>query len=982
MSTVRERMAQFERPSLGGEAALPSRRESTAPDIARRISILAESGRPSARGQVPSSVAAAAEAETPPAHGAPPHPRGVFVPLRVMTPESAHASHANWPDGAAPSPRAAAAAKPSATPTRSLWRISSGTSPKTPSHQAQPLASAAASFAQRAAFRSCEMDCTDADGATIPVRELAFGLGLLARRALRAGEAQLALEGAGLGDATRLSLADFARCAAQLDAHAGGAGATLKRAVAITGVVAALRPRAGAGAARGDGAARADENADPATAGGGAGVAAGAAKPPQLLRVHGAHASSVHSFAEEEKAAFSVYLSRALAGDADLAAHLPIDPASLELFSKVADGVLLCKLVAHAAPDELDVRAINTARRLAAGRALSRYQIGENHALALAAASAAGVRVVNIDATDLLAGTPHLVLGLVWQLVRLALLARVDLAHHPGLAVLLAPGEGSLDALRELPAEALLLRWLNWHLEQAGRAERVRNFGRDLADSVAYAVVLARIAPPSAGGGSLAPLALPDLRARAEAVVAITARLGERVQFAISAADICAGNEKLGLGFVAALFNAAPALEDQGSAEARGRLAALAAAAEAAAAAAAAAAPIVSAAERERALDESREERAFRMWMNSLGLDKFVRSLFDDCRDGLALLQTMDTLRPGAVDWQRVDRRARSVYESVANANYAVELGAAPIAPRAGAGAGAATFRPRALSFGGRASLGGAGAYGVAPPPTHGFGLSLVGICGKDVLDGNRTYILAIVWQLMRFHLLNFLSLAFEAVRRQQALRDAHAGGGDDDAARGAAGLMSPSRAAVESAARAAAAAARGGAPAPLTEEDVLRWANDAVARAGSRRRADSFRDKSLATGRFLLDLLAAVEPRAVDATLIAPVEFDLIRGPKWAAAAAAKASAGGSRPQPTRPNPAATARPDGAADDAARGAPADGCALNAKYAISCARKMGCSVFCLWEDVVEVRPKLLFTFVAAVMARELQQQRPPSVPAR
>jgi len=28
---------------------------------------------------------------------------------------------------------------------------------------------------------------------------------------------------------------------------------------------------------------------------------------------------------------------------------------------------------------------------------------------------------------------------------------------------------------------------------------------------------------------------------------------------------------------------------------------------------------------------------------------------------------------------------------------------------------------------------------------------------------------------------------------------------------------------------------------------------------------------------------------------------------------------------------------------------------------------MGCQVFCLWEDIVEVKDKMIMTFVAAVM---------------
>ena len=44
---------------------------------------------------------------------------------------------------------------------------------------------------------------------------------------------------------------------------------------------------------------------------------------------------------------------------------------------------------------------------------------------------------------------------------------------------------------------------------------------------------------------------------------------------------------------------------------------------------------------------------------------------------------------------------------------------------------------------------------------------------------------------------------------------------------------------------------------------------------------------------------------------------------------------------------------------------------LNAKYAISVARKMGALVFLLWEDIVEVKQKLLLTFVGTLMS--LQQ---------
>ena len=41
--------------------------------------------------------------------------------------------------------------------------------------------------------------------------------------------------------------------------------------------------------------------------------------------------------------------------------------------------------------------------------------------------------------------------------------------------------------------------------------------------------------------------------------------------------------------------------------------------------------------------------------------------------------------------------------------------------------------------------------------------------------------------------------------------------------------------------------------------------------------------------------------------------------------------------------------------------------AKNAKYVISVARKIGVQVFCTWEDVRDVKPKMIMTLVAGIM---------------
>ena len=83
-----------------------------------------------------------------------------------------------------------------------------------------------------------------------------------------------------------------------------------------------------------------------------------------------------------------------------------------------------------------------------------------------------------------------------------------------------------------------------------------------------------------------------------------------------------------------------------------------------------------------------------------------------------------------------------------------------------------------------------------------------------------------------------------------------------------------------------------------------------------------SFRDKSLASGVFLLELLTAMRPQTVNPEMITP---------------------GGSDEEKI---------------------------LNAKYAISVARKLGAAVFLTYEDIVEVKPKMMLTFIGCLMAAD------------
>ena len=237
-----------------------------------------------------------------------------------------------------------------------------------------------------------------------------------------------------------------------------------------------------------------------------------------------------------------------------------------------------------------------------------------------------------------------------------------------------------------LPTETILLRWMNYHLREAGSAKRVRNFGQDIHDSEAYTVLLKQISPSSAGVDTHA-LRESDLTRRAEQVLQNADKIGCR-KF-VRPKDIVSGNQKLNLAFVANLFNHFPALE-----------------------------PIEKQIE---VIEETREEKTYRNWMNSLGVDPNVQFLYQDLRDGLVLLQLYDRIQPGIVDWKRRVNQPDTFskmggnMKKHENCNYAIELG-------------------------------------------HQMNFSLVGIGGSDINAGNKTLTLALVWQLMRAYILSILN--------------------------------------------------------------------------------------------------------------------------------------------------------------------------------------------------------------------------------
>lgn len=148
------------------------------------------------------------------------------------------------------------------------------------------------------------------------------------------------------------------------------------------------------------------------------------------------------------------------------------------------------------------------------------------------------------------------------------------------------------------------------------------------------------------------------------------------------------------------------------------------------------------------------------------------------------------------------------------------------------------------------------------------IGFSLVGVQGADITDGQRTLTLGLVWQLMRRDITNTLSALAQRLGKRE-----------------------------------------------ITDSEMIRWANDMSKSGGKSSTIRSFKDPSIGTGIFLLDVLSGMKSSYVD--------YDLVTA--------------------------------GRTEDEAY--------ANAKLSISIARKMGATIWLVPEDICQVRSRLVTTFI-------------------
>ena len=430
------------------------------------------------------------------------------------------------------------------------------------------------------------------------------------------------------------------------------------------------------------------------------------------IQVQGSSANVTHTINEDERTEFTRHINAVLAGDPDIGNRLPFPTDTFEMFDECKDGLVLAKLINDSVPDTIDERVLNRPGKKI--KTLNAFHMTENNNIVINSAKGIGCSVVNIGSGDIIEVREHLILGLIWQIIRRGLLGKIDIKLHPELYRLLEDDE-TLEQFLRLPPEQILLRWFNYHLKNAKWDKRylslldglilaksifrVTNFSTDVKEGDNYTVLLNQLAPDLC---SRSPLQTRDLLQRAEQVLQNADRLDCR-KF-LSPSSLVAGNPKLNLAFVANLFNTHPGLD-----------------------------PIT---EEEKLQVEDfdaegeREARVFTLWLNSLDVQPAVNSLFDDLRDGSILLQAYDKVIPSSVNWRHVNKPPPSGgelmrFKAVENTNYAIELG-------------------KQMHF------------------------SLVGVQGADITDGQRTLTLGLVWQLMRRDISETLSALAQRLGKRE----------------------------------------------------------------------------------------------------------------------------------------------------------------------------------------------------------------------
>ena len=488
-------------------------------------------------------------------------------------------------------------------------------------------------------------------------------------------------------------------------------------------------------------------------------------------------------FDANEKECYCKMINKLLGDDPELKDKLPVDPKSNEIFKKMKDGVILSKLINLAAPGTVDERVIVKDPGMKQEDKLNNLNLTINSAKSIGC-------LIEATPEDVLDEVRTKDVDLLYQILKQIALKKISVQDFPQL-LRLKEGKETDEELLTFGPEDFLKRWFNHHLTKANHPNKLNNFSDDVKDSEKYTILLNQLDPDKCNTDGLNE---GDLKKRAGTVLENAPKIGAEVY--IKDEDIPNGNEHLNTLFTAELFMANNGM---GEATQEEKMTA------------------------NKILEDddegAREERSFKTWINSLKLEgvKKVNNLYEECRSAILLLKMIDKIKPGTVDWKKVELKTKNPFKIGVNCQEVIDS-----AKRSG--------------------------------------YSIISIGNKDIQEGKKKHILAIVWQLMRAHTLKIIG--------------------------------------------------------EKSEEELISWANSRVSEG---RRIKSLKEKKLNDGLFWIELLSSIEKRCIRWELVVKENLS----------------------------------------DKDR-------EMNAKYALSVARGLGAMIFVVWEDITEVKSKLLLTFLASL----------------
>ena len=488
-------------------------------------------------------------------------------------------------------------------------------------------------------------------------------------------------------------------------------------------------------------------------------------------------------FDANEKECYCKMINKLLGDDPELKDKLPVDPKSNDIFKKMKDGVILAKLINLAAPGTVDERVIAKDPGMKQEDKLNNLNLTINSAKSIGC-------LIEATPEDVLDEVRTKDVDLLYQILKQIALKKISVQDFPQL-LRLKEGKETDEELLTFGPEDFLKRWFNHHLTKANHPNKLNNFSDDVKDSEKYTILLNQLDPDKCNTDGLNE---GDLKKRAGTVLENAPKIGAEVF--IKDEDIPNGNEHLNTLFTAELFMANNGM---GEATQEEKMTA------------------------NKILEDddegAREERSFKTWINSLKLEgvKKVNNLYEECRSAILLLKMIDKIKPGTVDWKKVELKTKNPFKIGVNCQEVIDS-----AKRSG--------------------------------------YSIISIGNKDIQEGKKKHILAIVWQLMRAHTLKIIG--------------------------------------------------------EKSEEELISWANSRVSEG---RRIKSLKEKKLNDGLFWIELLSSIEKRCIRWELVVKENLS----------------------------------------DKDR-------EMNAKYALSVARGLGAMIFVVWEDITEVKSKLLLTFLASL----------------